>query len=511
MSKTVRVAALIYASSILLSRVVGLVRESVVGRALGASGETDVYLASFVLPDFLNYLLAGGLLSLVFIPIFQAHLARGDDAEGWRAFSTIANTVLGLMLVATGVLFIFAPELVELMVSDAMGPGQQAKLVRLTRIILPAQIFHMVGALVSATLQARDKHAMPALAPVIYTSCIVIGGLAFSDSLGAEGFSWGVLAGSFLGPFLLPLIAARRHGLRWELKVRLAHPDLRTYFVRSLPVMLGASVVVLDDMIVKHFASAWTGAIAELGFARTLMRVPMGIFGLAAGMAAFPTLSRLVAQGKRAEAWRTLVGALRMMLLLAFGAQVALTVAGAEIAAVIWGTARFSPEVLARIGLFTGAYCLGLWAWSGQVLVARGFYAQGKTWLPTWIGTAVAVVSLPIYWTLADAHAQLGLAIASSAAISLYMIALTLMLRRSLGGDAEGPGLLDGALRIVPASAAAIAAGWGLSQVLPPWPALLRGALTGGLATALFFGLVVLLRVPEATRLVQMVSRRVRR
>ena len=91
-------ASIIYGVSILLSRLVGLIRESVIGRTLGNGGEADVYWTAFVLPDFLNYLLAGGVLSIVFIPMFQGHLARGDEEAGWRSFSVIGN-FLGLLLV----------------------------------------------------------------------------------------------------------------------------------------------------------------------------------------------------------------------------------------------------------------------------------------------------------------------------------------------------------------------------------------------------------------------------
>src|SRR5690242_7667682 len=87
------VATLIWAASIFLSRVIGLVREQIIGRTLGASREADLYFASFTLPDFLNYLLAAGALSIVFIPIFLTHFQRGDPERGWESFSVIANFI----------------------------------------------------------------------------------------------------------------------------------------------------------------------------------------------------------------------------------------------------------------------------------------------------------------------------------------------------------------------------------------------------------------------------------
>ena len=149
--------------------------------------------------------------------------------------------------------------------------------------------------------------------------------------------------------------------------------------------MLGVSVVVLDDMLIKRFASLLPGegSISQLQYARTLMKVPMGVFGLAAGMAAFPTLSRLFNQQQPSQAYETLAQSIRMTMLLAFIAQAALSTVGTEIATVIWGETRFDAAVLNQIGLLTATYSLGLWAWSIQGLLARGYYAQGNTWTPT--------------------------------------------------------------------------------------------------------------------------------
>ncbi len=512
--RVIAVASLIYGASILLSRVVGLVREAVIGRTLGNSGEADVYWAAFVLPDFLNYLLAGGALSIVFIPIFQGYLARDDEAGGWRAFSVIANPLCVLLILATAGLWIATPALTPL-IAPGLDADQFALLDRLVRIILPAQIFHLVGGLISATLQARDKHAMPALAPVVYTGCIVAGGLLLGPTMGAEGFAWGVLVGSALGPFGLPLAGALRHGLRWRPIFAPRDRDFRRYLLLSLPVMLGFSVVVLDDMVVKHHASELAeGAISRLQYARTLMKVPMGVFGMAAGLAAFPTLSRLVAEGRRGEAWRTLVGALRMMLLMAVTAQVGLTVAGTEVATVIygWGSSRFTPAQLADIGLYTGLFCLGLWAWSAQLLVARGFYAQGDTWTPTIVGSVMMLLALPLYALMADDFGARGLALASSAAISAYLTVLAALLRRRLRDAADpGPPLLPHVGRLMLAAALATAVGLGLDHVVPPWPALLRGALTGGVAVLACLVACRLLGVAEVSRLSAMITRRLRR
>jgi hypothetical protein len=132
--------------------------------------EADLYFASFTLPDFLNYLLAAGALSIVFIPMFLEYFERGDPDGGWRAFSVIANFLLVVGSAAIALLMVFARPLAGVVVPGFTDPPEVDTLVRLIRIILPAQIFHVIGGLLSATLQARDLHLLPAAAPLVYSA-----------------------------------------------------------------------------------------------------------------------------------------------------------------------------------------------------------------------------------------------------------------------------------------------------------------------------------------------------
>ena len=248
MNRTVKIAAIIYAVSILLSRVIGLVREIVIGRILGDQPEADVYWVAFILPDFLNYLLAGGALSLVLIPLLQKAYNEGGHRVYWQCFWRISTPLSTFIILATITLWWFTPDLTPI-ISPGFTSEQFTLLNRLTRIILPAQIFHVCGGLISATLQAHDRHLAPALSPLIYTTMIILGGVVLGPTMGAEGFAWGVLLGSFLGPFVCPLIAAFSHGIQFYPSWTLRHQDVKSYVWRALPVMLGFSIVVLDRQV----------------------------------------------------------------------------------------------------------------------------------------------------------------------------------------------------------------------------------------------------------------------
>jgi len=489
MSSSIAKASLIWGASILLSRVVGLVREGVLGRMLGASSEADVYWAAFVLPDFLNYLLAGGALSIVFIPLFAAHLERGQEREAWSSFSAIA----GFLTVALGVLTIFAwvgmPQLVPL-VAPGFDEAQLARLVDITRIILPAQLFHVIGGLIAASLQARDRHGAAALAPVVYNVAIIAGGLIGGRAHGAEGFAWGVLAGSALGPFLTTWIAARGIGLSWSFGLDLGHPDLRAYLARSLPIMLGFSIVVVDDWFLRRLGSTiGEGAVSTLSYAKNLMKVPLGVFGLAAGVAAYPTLARLGARGELGELRLTLLRTLRPLLLLCCAATAVLLVAATPLVTAIYGREALTPEQLRSIVMALNWMALGLTAWSVHNVLARGFYALGNTWMPALLGTGIAALAYPLYALAAGGGRTSSLALVSTFAILAYVAVLGWQLKKRLPGWSSGE--LHDLKVFIARLAVATATGWALGMVFSlalPEPRSLTGAIV---QTSLLAGLTV--------------------
>ncbi len=478
-TRKIVIASVIWAVSIFLSRVMGLVREQIIGRTLGASREADIYFASFTLPDFLNYLLAAGALSIVFIPMFVEYLERGDKEGGWGAFSVIANFVLVAGAVGVALLMVFARPLAGVVAPGFTDPAAVDTLVRLMRIILPAQIFHVIGGLLSAALQARDRHLLPAMAPLVYSACIIAGGLAgaYQAGLGAEGFAWGVLAGSVLGPFGLPLYGCLRTGMRWSPTLSFYSHDLRRYLWLSFPIMIGFSIVVVDEWIIKNQASYLAeGALSHLQYGRTLMKVPIGVFGMAAGVASYPTLSRMVADGDVVEAYAVLCRAVRSMLIAIFAAQVCMTLAGFEAAYLIWASfsSRFTIADADSTATVLGFLCLGLAGWAAQTVISRGFYALGSTWLPTMVGTIVAFALVPLYVVLRQHWGAIGLAIASSVAILTYVLLLGWLQFRRFKREAKArdatldgtPGMMGAALQMAAAALIAIGAGWGVRILL---------------------------------------------
>jgi putative peptidoglycan lipid II flippase len=248
---------------------------------------------------------------------------------------------------------------------------------------------------------------------------------------------------------------------------------------------------------------------------------------MAAGVAAYPTISRMVAAGNIAEAYGVLCGAVRLMLFATFAAQVCMTLAGFEAAYLIWGmfASRFGIADAQATGTILAFLCLGLGGWAAQTVISRGFYALGSTWLPTIVGTIVAFAAVPLYVVLRRHWGTIGLATASSISITVYVLVLGWLQRRRFEREAAAkdttlhdvPGMLDAALRL--ALAAAIAIGIGLAvrvlllQSLPGTQItviLARATVLCVVGGGIYLALARLFGIRELARFERMLVRRLR-
>jgi len=493
-----RAAALMMAS-VFLSRILGYARDAVIAYQHGATPETDAYFAAFTIPDFLNYLLAGGSLSITFIPIFARCLAEGREEDGFRSFSAIA-TVMGIAMVFFIVLGEFLAERIIPLIAPGFPPDQVATAARLTRIVLPAQIFFYLGGLLMAVQFARKQFFLPALAPLVYNAGIIAGGLLMGREHGMAGFAWGVVAGSFLGNFALQAYGARRGGLPFSPRIDLQDPGFREFVRLSIPIMLGFSLVVVDEWTTRVFGSfLLAGAITWLNNARRLMQVPVGIFGQASGVASYPFLSGLAAEGKKGELWGTLSLTLRWVFLVSAGVAAMTFVLSREVVLVVFQRGAFTIDDTLRTAEALSAFCLGIPFWCSQAIVARGFFAMRDTWTPTLVGTAAWLVALPAYYFLQQSHGVFGLALASTVGIFLYAGVLYGILMRRTVGRPGAPELLEYGKLALAAILAGVAGHYALgaaSGFLPwetLWGSIVR--LAGGAAAVgvvyFFLGLML--------------------
>lgn len=517
-------------AAILASRVLALVRDMVISYYFGASMVTDAYKTAFTLPDLFYYLIAGGALSSAFIPVFTEYLTKGDEENAWKVFSIFGTVfTLGLTVV------IVAGEVFTEPLLAAMFPGFGGEKLRLTasltRVIFPAQLFFFLGGLMMSTLYARGHFLMPALGPVVYNAAIILGG-ALGGALmgpvrGIYGLAWGVLGGALVGNVLMQVWTMRRVGVRYRPSLDVRHPGVVKAARLLLPVLLGLSLPQLCGILSRPFASdLGDGPITWMDNAFKVMQIPPGIFAQAISVAVFPTLSALAAQGDLDGLRRQFNLGLRSILFLTIPAAVAVVLLAEPLTALLFQRGKWTWEDTQATAAVTVFYSLAIFFVSGQQIVNRVFYAMQNTLTPMLVGTGATVVFLglsllfvgmphspvagapPVPYGEQVARAS-ALALAYSLSMGIYMVVLTGLLRRTLGGLGTRR-LVSSVGRVCLAAGAMGAVMWGCRAALAgplAWSDPAR-MTTVGLATGLlaclgvgglvYLAAVRLLRVPEA-------------
>jgi len=492
-------AALVVSASVLASRLLGLLRETLLAALLGVTAEGDVYRYAFLIPDLINYLLAGGFLSITLIPLLSRRLEAGDESGLWADFGTVFRFVGVAILGLTAVMMILTEPLARLLF-PALSDLDLGTVIRLTRIVLPAQVFFVMGSLFMAAQYAQRRFLFPALAPVVYNLGIIGGGLlgAAVGEPSPDAFIWGALVGAAIGSLGLQWWGAHQAGLRW-IKTKTA--VLSEYFALALPLMVGQSIAVLDEQFPRLFGPVvGAGAATSLSLARMLNMLAVGMIAQAAAVASYPFLARLAAGPRAEEVDNVTIRSLRTTVAVALFASALFWAASGPLVRIAYRWGAVDEAASEMVAGLLSIFALSIPAWGIHQIIARWFYAHRRMWLPVLIGTVATAVAIPATLLAADRWGAEGVAAASTAVMWGYTIAMAGAW--FIGSDRRRSSLLDALARgILPAVAAGIA-GRSVSQQLPHDSivmALLTAAITGVVVVTVFVALARLFRFAEAS------------
>ena len=424
---TLTSAAVLLMVATLLSRLVGYLRDAYVAYAFGAGPLTDAYIAAFTLPDFLLYLFAGGSISVTFISLLTRYQAEGCEEEASRAFSVIVTVMVVAFCVAVAIGEVFTPQFVRVWF-PGFTPAQSDLCIKLTRILLPQPVFFLIGGVVSAAQQTNRQFLIPALAPIVYTVFIILGGVLFSRQIGIASLAVGATAGALAGPFLLNAIGAAQAGIRYRFNFSPRHPVFREWLWMSLPLMLGVSVVAADDWILRIFASSSVGDITRLNYAKRLLQVPIGVLGQAVGLASLPFFARLYNENKHEEFARSVNNSVHRLGAICLLATSWMMVTAYPITNIAFQRGRFSSADTTVTAFFFLCFAPSLIFWAVQGLYARAFYAAADMIRPMAAGTLITLLSVPVYWSMHNQIGTAGLVVASNLAIFTHTAVLAIML-----------------------------------------------------------------------------------
>lgn len=465
-------AILIMFFSNFLSRVIGFVRTATFGSLVGATGEGDAYTFSFLIPEILNHLLAGSALSIAFIPIFQKLNEEEDPTVKWKFFSNLFWIGTIVFTVFLCISELFTPQIVQILGGSNLEESKLTPIivsqitsfigslvdggiieagvatvstsvpaevdvfsltVKLTRIIIPAQLFFFWGALFNGVQYANKKFFLPSMTPVAYNVFIILLGVILYPYIGVEGFSWGVLAGAFIGNVMLQVYGVKKCGAKLYFHLDIKEKNMREWFIKTLPLMLGVSVVFSNEFMIRKFgahSSDGEGSIVALDYAYRIFMVLVGLFGQSIAAGIYPFISKLANDNKIREIEELLFPVLYKVAALLLTSSVVIYFLGGDVVSLVFERKAFDQEsaiitTKALLGFLPGAFFL-----AAVLILNRLYYSTKRTITPLVISSLSLLVSLPLYFVLDTIWGVRGIALASSLFAIICFVLLVLYWKR---------------------------------------------------------------------------------
>lgn len=427
-------AALLVMAMFMISRVLGLLREMIIGARFGTGAQLDAYQAAFRVPDLLFQLIAGGALVSAFLPVFTGCLTRQDLKGAWRLFSGVTNLVLILLTSLAVVMAVIAPWLVRTVLAPGFSLAQQQLTADLVRWMLVSTVIFGVSGIVMGVLNSFQHFLLPALAPVLYNLSIIAGAWFLAPTLGVYGLVLGVIVGAALH-LDVQMLGLWWYGARYTFTLGLRDQKVREVGRLMGPRVVGLAAVQVNFWVNTLLASSLiTGSLAALNYAWLLMLLPQGIVAQGVATAAFPTFASLQAQGRWDELRRTITATLRGILFLAIPAAVGLLVWRVPLVRLLLERGEFTAESTRLTTFALAFFSLGLIGHSAVEILARAFYALHDTRTPVIIAVSTMALNTVLSLVLRVPLAHGGLALANTIAVLLEMGFLFVMLSRRIGG-----------------------------------------------------------------------------
>lgn len=508
----------------LVSRFLGMARDMLMARYVGAGMAADAFLIAWRLPNLFRALFAEGAFAAVFVPMFNRHLAEGErEAEGRglaaaRDFAAqILSVLLPFLVIFTGLMMLAAAPIVWAMTGGFPdgGPEKFALATTLTIITFPYLALISIVSLLGGILNSLGRFWVNAAAPILLNICMIAALLFFRGQNAVDTAVTQAIAVTVSGVLQLGwlAIACRQAGMGVRPGVPRLTPDVKRMLALIAPAAIGQGAIQFNLLISTSLAARYLpqGAVSYLYYADRLNQLPLGLIGIGVGTAILPTLSRQIggADGKAAHATQN--RALELALFLALPAAISLIVAALPMVRGLFQHGEFTnADALGTAGALA-AFSLGVPAYVLIKVLTPGFYARHDTKTPVrlalWAMLVNLIGNLILIWPLA--HVGVALATAISAWVNVALLYVTLHRRGHLALDAR---FKAKAWRMLLASIAMGGALWWLGNRLDAqllgdlWSRILwLGALVagGGIIYALAILLLGTYRLSELSSLLR--------
>lgn len=425
LNNSVAGGAVIIAFFSLLAKILALFRERLIAVNFGASAISDVYYASFRLPDLIFNTLVLGALSSAFIPIFQRTWHK-DKKNGLN----LANSLINLFLIIIGFLVvlavIFTPQITKI-ITPGFSLWQLEQTIILSRVMLLATLFFVVSNVLGGVLNAWKRFFSFSLAAGFYNIGIIIGIVLFYPLFGLVGLAWGVVIGAVLH-LLVQIPESVRYGFRYKIILNFDE-NLKKILKLMLPRTLGLAAGQLNLVFITIMASNLSsGSLAVFNLANNLQSLPISLFAVSLAIAVFPTFSQAVLEKNHQLFALHLSQNIRRLLFLLLPLSVLIVILRAQLVRVILGDGNFTWDNTFDTAQTLGWFSISIFAQGLIPLLARSFYALEDTKTPTKVAIISIIVNIISAYYLSNIFGVIGLAMAFSISSIINMLLLYLIL-----------------------------------------------------------------------------------
>ena len=431
----------------LVSRVLALGRDSLQATFVGAGFASDAFLVAFRLLNMFRALFAEGAFSAAFIPMFNRRVAESDgQLAAGLAFAERALAVLLPLLIVFTVAMIAAAWPVTWALSGGFNdptPAQFAYAVTLSRITLPYLALISVVSLLGGILNSINRFWVNAAAPILLNVAMIAGLWFFHgddvyETARVQAIS--VTAGGML-QLLFLIWGCARAGVTLRLRLPRIDKDIRQLFRLILPAAAGAGATQINLLVSTALAGSLLapGAISYIYYADRLNQLPLGLIGIGLGTILLPTISRLLGEGKDAQAMETQNRGIELALFLTLPAMIALMIAAQPIIRTLFQHGAFTADDTAATALVLAAFSIGLPAYVLIKVLTPGYYAREDTRTPVRFAMIAVGANIAGNLALIPTIGYVGppLATALSALINMALLYWTLRRRGHFTADAR--------------------------------------------------------------------------
>ncbi len=476
------------------SRILGFVRDILMAGTLGAGLIADAFFVAFKFPNFFRRLFAEGAFNAAFVPLFGDRLTTEGHAAARNFAAETAAVLISALMVFTVLAVLFMPWLMYAIAPGfADQPEKFALTIELTRITFPYLTFMALIALLGGMLNTLQRFAATAAAPILL-NIVLISALVLIqvDIVPHAGFglAWAVTAAG-IGQLIWIAAACARAGLLFRLPRPRLTPGVRRLMRLMAPGIVGAGVVQINLVVDVILASTLQeGSVSFLYFADRVNQLPLGVVGVAVGVALLPLLTRQLASGDRAGAADSQNRAIEYALLLTLPAAAALMVIAEPIVSVLFERGAFDSRATANTASALAAFAVGLPAYVLIKALTPGFFARQDTATPVKIAVCAMILNVAFAVVLMQflAHVGIALATACSAWINAFSLGLVLHRRGEFRTDKR---LRRNAGCAILAALAMAAALFGAAIGLAPWLAGAAVERVSALGALVGVGLIV--------------------